>query len=323
PWRHVRSLPAVALALLVACTAPAPPVATPSAAPTTPPTAAATAAVQQQPTPASAPTTALPAQEQLTPEQRQAIPAARQRMLEGDYGRGVEAWRHSLTLALPPRAASEGQFQLALALTKQGQGSEALQLASQLQGDPRQAFIQGLALEASNRHPEAMATMASYAANNPAVAPAVYLEIAEREQTAGRAQEAADAASRGLDQAQARQLKQQLLEVRAQALATLGQNEAAFDAHRQVLALATSSATLGEQLSRLAQVSRDLGKRDESVRALKTALDEFPSASTTADALRLLDELNAADEVDPFILGRARYFAVDYRNAVTAFDRYL
>jgi soluble lytic murein transglycosylase len=244
-------------------------------------------------------------------------------MLEADYGRGVEAWRRSLTLALPPRAASEAELQLALALTKQGQGSEALQLASQLQGDPRQAFIQGLALEASDRHPEAMATMASYAANNPAVAPAVYLEIAEREQAAGRAQEAADAASRGLDQAQARQLKQQLLEIRAQALATLGQNEAAFDAHRQVLALATSSATLGEQLFRLAEVSRELGKRDESVRALRTALDEFPSASTTADALRLVDELQAADEVDPFILGRARYFAVDYRNAVTAFDRYL
>ena len=120
-----------------------------------------------------------------------------------------------------------------------------------------------------------------------------------------------------------RVLKQRLLEVRAQALAGLGDNDAAFDAHRQVLALATSNATLGEQLFRLAQVSRDLGKRDAAVQALKTALDQFPQASTTADALRLLDELGAAGDIDPYVLGRARYLAVDYRNAVTAFDRYL
>ena len=129
--------------------------------------------------------------------------------------------------------------------------------------------------------------------------------------------------SKGLDTAQARPLKQRLLEVRAQALAALGDNEAAFDAHRQVLALATSTATLGEQLFRLAQVSRDLGKPDSAIQALKTALDQFPSATTTADALRLLDDLGAADQIDPFVLGRARYFAVDYRNAVSAFDQYL
>src|SRR5207302_687109 len=108
-----------------------------------------------------------------------------------------------------------------------------------------------------------------------------------------------------------------------QALAGLGDNESAFDAHRQVLALATSSGTLGEQLFKLAQASRDLGKPNAAVQALKTALDQFPAASTTADALRLLDELGAADQIDPFVLGRARYFAVDYRNAVTAFDQYL
>ena len=108
-------------------------------------------------------------------------------------------------------------------------------------------------------------------------APAVWLEIAERELNARRPREAADAAANGLDIAQPRPLKQRLLEVRAQALAGLGDNDAAFDAHRQVLALATSNATLGEQLFRLAQVSRDLGKRDAAVQALKTALDQFPS----------------------------------------------
>src|SRR5207253_7399283 len=175
----------------------------------------------------------------------------------------------------------------------------------------------------ANQHAQAMQSMAAYAATNPLVAPAVWLEIAERELNARRPREAADAAASALDLAQGRPLKQRLLEVRGDALAQLGDNEAAFDAHRQVLALATSTTTLGEQLFRLAQVSRDLGKRDAAVLALRTALDQFPSASTTADALRLLDDLGAAGEIDPFVLGRARYFAVDYRNAVSAFDRYL
>src|SRR5205823_1325740 len=149
------------------------------------------------------------------------------------------------------------------------------------------------------------------------------LEIAERELNAHHPTEAADASSKGLDLAQGRPLKQRLLDVRAQALAGVGDNEAAFDAHRQVLALATSKSALGEQLFRLAQVSRDLGKPDAAIQALKTALDQFPQATTTPDALRLLDQLQAADQIDPFVLGRARYYAVDYRNAVTAFDRYL
>src|SRR2546429_120644 len=84
---------------------------------------------------------------------------------------------------------------------------------------------------------------------------------------------------------------------RAKALAGVGDNDAAFDAHRQVLALATSTGTLGEELFRLARASRDLGKTDAAVQALRTALDQFPSASTTADALRLLDDLGAANQI--------------------------
>src|SRR5207237_2349169 len=146
-------------------------------------------------------------------------------------------------------------------------------------------------------------SMADYAAATPLVAPAVWLEIAERELNARRSREAADATARALDTAAGRPLKQRILEVRAQALAGLGDNESAFDAHRQVLALATSTTTLGEQLFRLAQVSRDLGKRDAAVQALKTALDQFPAATTTPDALRLLDDHGAADQADPYVLG--------------------
>ncbi|HEY3058544.1 MAG TPA: tetratricopeptide repeat protein [Chloroflexota bacterium] len=276
-----------------------------------------TAAVARQP-----PT---PVADDLNPDQRRALGAARQRTLEGDYPRAIDAWRELLAAGLPPSGSGEARFNLALVYVRARRGTDALQAlqTTSSQPDSREEYIRGLALDASNRHAEAMASMSAYAQANPSVAAAIWLEIAERELPARRPREAADATSKGLDAAQARQLKQRLLEVRAQALAALGDHEAAFDAHRQVLALATSNATLGEQLFRLAEVSRDLGKREEAIRALKTALDQFPGASTTADALRLLDELGAADEVDPFVLGRARYFAVDYRNAVSAFDKYL
>jgi peptidoglycan lytic transglycosylase len=263
--------------------------------------------------------------DELSADQRRAVAAAQQAMLDGDYDRAANGWRQLQSTTLPSRAATEARIQHALALARAGRGAEALQALSTSPGAPdwREDFVRGLALDAANRHVEGMVALGAFATTNPGVAPAVWLEVAEREIGARRARESADAAARGLDAAQARQLKQRLLEVRAQALAALGDREAAFDAHRQVLALATSNATLGEQLFRLAEVSRDLGKRDEAVRALKTALDQFPGASTTADALRLLDELGAANEIDPFVVGRARYFAVDYRNAVSAFDRYL
>jgi tetratricopeptide (TPR) repeat protein len=144
-----------------------------------------------------------------------------------------------------------------------------------------------------------MQTLADYAAANPNVAAAVGLEIAERELAARRPRQSADAAATALNVAQARPLEQRLLEVRGQALTALGDNDAAFDAHRQVLALATTTSALGEQLFHLAQVSRDLGKPDAALQALKTALDQFPEATTTPDALRLLDQLGAADQVDP------------------------
>ncbi|MCA1644853.1 MAG: transglycosylase SLT domain-containing protein [Chloroflexi bacterium] len=224
---------------------------------------------------------------------------------------------------VPTAPSAEVRFARALALAYAGRGADAIQVLDSASAESRDPFVRGLALDATNQHAQAMQSLAQFADANALVAAAVWLEVAEREMSARRPREAADATVRALDTAQGRPLRQRVLEIRAQALAVLGDDESAFDAHRQVLTLATSSTTLGEQLFRLAQVSRDLGKPDAAVQALKTALDRFPSATTTADALRLLDELGAAGQIDPFILGQARYFAVDYRNAVTAFDQYL
>ena len=244
------------------------------------------------------------------------VAQARLLEVEGDYSNAISAWHRLLPLA-------EARYHLALCQALSGDGAGALQTLATGTPDPRDGYVRGVALDAQNQHEQAMQAMADYANANPGVAPAVWLEIAERELNARRAEQAADATATALDLAQGRPLKERLLDVRAQALAILGNNDAAFDAHRQVLALATSEATLGEQLFHVAQVSRDLGKPDQAIQALKTALDQFPSASTTPDALRLLDDLQASDQIDPFVLGRARYYAVDYRNAVSAFDQYL
>jgi soluble lytic murein transglycosylase len=318
------------LALLIACAPPAP-VATPPG-----PTSAASShaatplTLDANPTPRTladlaskpAPTAAAPT---AVEGASSAFLAARALVVEGDFVKAAEAWAAARRTTLPAAAASEARYELALSLAQAGRGADALHVLDEPASvaDSRDRFVRGLALDAANQHAGGMQSLADYANANPVVAAAVWLEIAERELSARRSREAADAAARGLEAAQVTPLKQRLLEVRAQALAGLGDNDAAFDAHRQVLALATTTTTLGEQLFRLAQVSRDLGKRDAAVQALKTALDQFPQANTTADALRLLDELGAAGDIDPFVLGRARYFAVDYRNAVAAFDRYL
>jgi TolA-binding protein len=309
------------LALLTACSAPAPPPepSSPTSAAAAPSTPAPTPTIAPAVTFTPAPSAALP------PEQRATFDQAHLALVEGDYPAATNAFRTLQSTSLPPAAASEIRYQLALALSLGGDGASALNLlgAAGPLPDDREAFVRGLALETADRHVEAMQTLGDFAAASPAVAATVWLEVAERELNAHRPQQAADAAAHGLDTASAVSEKQRLLEVRAQALAALGDKQAAFEAHRQVLTLATNDATLGEQLFRLAQVSRDLGQNDAAVQALRTALEQFPSNSTTPDALRLLDELGAADQIDPYILGRARYFALDYRNAVAAFDTYL
>jgi soluble lytic murein transglycosylase len=318
-WLRVLAL----VGIVAGCAAPAP---TPTSPPAATPTSSAAVVPNPRPTPtqvttqpAAVATQAPSVPAGLSADQAANFSQARLLQVEGNYADAAATWRSLLNSS----ASAEARFSLALCQAQAGDGAAAQQTLASGVPDPRDDFVRGLALEAQGQHAQAMQSLADYANANPSVAPAVWLEIAERELNARRAPQAADATATALDSAQGRPLKQRLLDVRAQALAELGDSDAAFDAHRQVLALATSTTALGEQLFHLAQVSRDLGKPDAALQALKTALDQFPNASTTPDALRLLDELQAADQVDPFVLGRARYFAVDYRNAVSAFDRYL
>jgi soluble lytic murein transglycosylase len=317
PLRRLLHLAALlGLAAVAACGVPTPP-----QSPAGPPPAGRSLDAA----PPSSPVALGEAAPRMSDEQRRLLAEATQLMVEGDYAAAAERWRELLTGSrFPVALLTESRLRLSEALARDGRGPEALDvLGPAAVPDRRDAFFRGLALAAAGQHAEGVAALAAYAVDDPAAGPAVWLEIAELELRARRPREAADAAAKGLEGAAAPSLRTRLLEVRAQALAALGETEPAFEAHRQVLALATDTAALGEQLYRLAHASRELGKRDEAVRALKTALEQFPGASTTADALRLLDDLQAADQVDPYILGRARYAAGDFRNAVLAFDRSL
>src|SRR5215207_4485083 len=321
------------LSVLLGCSAPAPAAptsapgaATPRAASTSAPALSATASTAAPPSASAVVAPSRSALDALSPEHRRAYSIAEGLARDGDHAAAATAWQQLLASpGLSPPVVLYARYWLALSLTRAGRGSDALRVLDSPSPlpDAREAFVRGLALSAVGQHANGMLALRSFADANPAVAAAVWLEVAERELAERRPRESAEAASKGLAVAQPRRLKEQLLTVQSQALAALGDNEGAFDAHRQVLALATSNATLGEQLFRLAEVSRDLKKPVEAIRALRTALDQFPSASTTANALRLLDELDAAGEIDPYILGRARYFAADFRNAVNAFDAYL
>jgi hypothetical protein len=201
----------------------------------------------------------------LSADQRTAFAEARRLQIEGDYAGAAATWPSLLNTS----ASADARFSLALCQAQAGDGAAAQQTLARGAPDARDDFVRGLAQETQGQHAQAMRSLAAYANANPSTAAAVWLEIAERELNARRPQQAADATATALDSAQARRLKQRLLEVRGQALAALGDNDAAFDAHRQVLALATSTSALGEQLFHLAQVSRDLGKPDAALQALK------------------------------------------------------
>ncbi len=271
-WLSVLAL----VGLVCGCSSPTPPAATSLPGTPSPTIASSTSA----PAPAQGISTVAPAA--TAAPSNSDVAHARLLEVEGDYANAIAAWQQLLPLP-------DARYNLALSQALSEDGAAALQTLSTGTPDSRDGYVRGLALDAQNQHDQAMQARADYANANPNVAAAVWLEVAERELNARRAQQAADATATALNLAEGRPLKERLLDVRAQALAILGNNDAAFDAHRQVLALATSDATLGEQLFHLAQVSRDLGKPDQAVQALKTALDQFPSASTTPDALRLLD----------------------------------
>ena len=56
---------------------------------------------------------------------------------------------------------------------------------------------------------------------------------------------------------------------------------------------------LGEQLYNLAVAFRGIGKDEEALRALQTAVRDFPRAKTAPQAVQLLEQMGQLDSVDP------------------------
>ena len=188
---------AFALALVgAACAAPGPVV--PTLAPTTvapapPPSATAAPSDTAVPVATAPPGTAsatprpiVPAG--LSPQEQAAFADARLRLVAGDYAGAADAWRQLLSVKA---AAADARFWLAEALALAGRGSDALQVLSTGEPESRDGFVRGLALDAANQHASGMQALASYAVADPVTAPAVWLEVAERELNAGRARESA------------------------------------------------------------------------------------------------------------------------------------
>src|SRR5260370_8147683 len=128
---------------------------------------------------------------------------------------------------MPAAAQAEVRFALALALAQAGRGPEAIQVLDSGTPESRDSFVRGLALDVANQHAQGMQSMADYAAANPLVAPAVWLEIAERELNARQSREAADATARALDSATGRPLNTTIMQSRPQPIAALHDHQSA------------------------------------------------------------------------------------------------
>ncbi|MBV9175353.1 MAG: hypothetical protein JOZ81_35300, partial [Chloroflexi bacterium] len=180
-----RSLALAALLTSCSAPAPAPPAGTSAARPAGTVPIAPTPTTSTAITPTSAPVAAVPA------DQRSTYDQARLALVEGDLTDATNRLRGLQSASLPPEAAREVRYELAIALSGQGSGVDALNVLATPGAipDDREAFARGLALEVADRHAEAMQSLAEFATANPTVAAAVWLEVAERELNARRPRE--------------------------------------------------------------------------------------------------------------------------------------
>ncbi|MGI9149046.1 MAG: transglycosylase SLT domain-containing protein [Chloroflexota bacterium] len=184
-------------------------------------------------------------------------------------------------------------------------------------------LLKGQALRGLERWDEAATEMRAVADANPLVAAAVRLELEDMWLAARRPDEAAADGHQGLDVAQARLAKIYLGENLARAEVALNHTDAAMAAYRQLLTEAGSKSYLGEQLYNLAQGGSQLGRTDDAVTALRTAIAQFPKARTAPEAADLLEKLGGMRPEDRFYAGVIRYLFWNFRTARADFEAYL
>lgn len=265
----------------------------------------------------------------LPPETADVVAHARAALAAADGARAL-ALLEPLQDSLSGDARAESQLLLAQALLVDHQPEKSLAaadyvLARTTRPDLLSAarLARGQALRALQRFDDAAADLRAVAGTNPLVAPAVRLELQDMWLAANRPDEAAADGQLGLDMAQARLLKINLAEKLASARVRLNQTDAATDAYRQLLTAAGTKGYLGEQLYNLAVGASQLGRTDEAITALRTAISDFPKARTAPEAADLLDSLGGMRTEDRFYAGIIRYQFWQFRAAREDFDAYL
>ncbi|MBI2755139.1 MAG: transglycosylase SLT domain-containing protein [Chloroflexi bacterium] len=343
------SVPAFAALLLatgVACQPATPPASAP-AAPA--PTSAAPAAAQQtqsapaapaaQPVqtsapaaPAAAPTRIAPAAPTstpspllaLTPPQRAAAAEGQRALAAGDYTRAVDVLRPLAGQVVAGAARTEVQLLLAQAQVGARAYDDALTTAQALgSADPAARLVKGQALRGLKRWDEAAVEMRAAADAEPRVDAAVRLQLAEMWLGAGKPDQAAADARKGVDGTETRLLKIDLAERLASTEVAQRNTDAAMEAYRQLLTAAGSKGFLGEQLYNLGLGANQLGKKDEAIRALRTSISDFPRSRKAPDAVNLLESIGGMRPEDRFYSGVIRYYFWEFKKARADFDAYL
>ncbi|MBI4493352.1 MAG: transglycosylase SLT domain-containing protein [Chloroflexi bacterium] len=334
-----RALAALVLVAVVGgCTSPspaAPPTSAPStasqpaAAPPASPVPQAAPAPTAAPAPRPAPSPTADPLAGLAPQARAEFERGERLLLAADYAGAIDLFER-LAGAQSGAARLEARLRLGEALGRAGQGTRATETLEALRREQPQSPQAEWAtyflaeIQAANGQLDASATqLSALARNHPELAPALRLKQAEWALQAKRSDLAARAADAGLKDAQPRLLRIELLETLGKARTAEGDPEGAYQAYRQILALAGTTSYLGEQLYNLAVAYREIGKQDEALRALQTVVRDFPRSKWAPAALDLLDKLGKLSSVDGYHIGRVRYVWGNYRGAITAFDQYL
>jgi soluble lytic murein transglycosylase len=250
-------------------------------------------------------------------------------LVGADYAAAIA---HYEKLAGSPSGAGKAEAQLrlgqALARAEQAvRAKEVLETLRREQPSTRQAEeALGFLAEAEagqGNIDAAVGHVDALAKARPELGPSLRLKLAEWAASARRHDLSAQAAEAGLKDAQPRLLRIELAEKLGEARTALGDHEGAYQAYREILSIAGTASYLGEQLYNLAAAYRQIGREEEALRALQTAVRDFPRAKTAPNAVQLLERMGQLDSVDGYRVGRIRYIWGNYRGAVQAFDQYL
>lgn len=284
----------------------------------------------RQPTVAPSPTAAPAFLDQFGPAEREVLRPGYTLLANADYSGAADYFRGVAESHGKGGLAAEARLRLGQAMAEAGQGQAALDALAGLERDYPDAeqmllvpYFRGIAYRALGQLDRAAEELGRYAASDPKTEAGVRLVLVQMYLDSRQPQQAAQEAEAGLKAAASRLMRIETMERLGRALMAVGDADGAFNAYRRVLAEAGSKYFLGEQLYNLAVAMRQLGRTQDAVRALKSAIVEFPKSRKAVDSIRLLEQMGALKQVDAFHRGMVYYHWGNYRAAIAAYDEYL